>query len=272
MKDAEEGAMRIIRFLDAEGTERLGVDGGTGEAEILEGELFGTLRATGRHVAVGKLLAPLRAVNIFCVGLNYRAHAEETGAPIPENPVIFMKPTTTVTHPGDPVRIPVCCDRGPEVDYECELAVVIGTKARDVSESSALSCVFGYTVANDVSARRWQKHTGGQWIRGKSFDTFCPLGPALVTQDAIPDPQALRLRTVLNGEEMQRGTTDDMIFSVARLVSFLSQDTTLLPGTVILTGTPPGVGFARNPPVFLKSGDEVTVEVEGIGALTNPVV
>jgi 2-keto-4-pentenoate hydratase/2-oxohepta-3-ene-1,7-dioic acid hydratase in catechol pathway len=136
----------------------------------------------------------------------------------------------------------------------------------------ALSYVAGYTCANDVSARKWQRQNGGQWVRGKSFDTFCPLGPVLVTADEIPDPQTLRLCTRLNGQVMQDHSTSDMIFTVARIVSFLSQDTTLLPGTVILTGTPQGVGFARKPPVFMKAGDEVTVEIEKIGRLTNPVL
>ncbi len=262
--------MRIIRFQDPSGTPRLGLDEGQSEARLLEGTLFGELRPTEHRAAVARLLAPVAPVNIFCVGLNYRAHAAETKAPIPTDPVLFMKPTTTVSGPGDPISLPAC-SRGPEVDYECELAVVIGKQGRDIPEDRALEHVFGYTAANDVSARRWQKHNGTQWVRGKSFDGFCPLGPALVTPDEIPDPQSLGLRTVLNGQVMQQGNTSDMIFTVAQVVSFLSQDTTLLPGTVILTGTPPGVGFARTPPVFLAAGDQVTVEVEGIGALVNPV-
>jgi 2-keto-4-pentenoate hydratase/2-oxohepta-3-ene-1,7-dioic acid hydratase in catechol pathway len=263
--------MRIIRFEGEDATVHLGEERVGHRAEVLEGGLFGELRRTGRTARIAKLLAPLEPVNVFCVGLNYRAHAVETNAPIPEEPVLFMKPTTAVAHPGDPIRIPACCRRGPEVDYEGELAVVIGKAARDVPEERALEVVLGYTAGNDVSARRWQRHNGGQWVRGKSFDTFCPLGPAIVTSDDIRDPQVLRLRTVLNGEVMQEGTTADMIFSVARIVSFLSRDTTLLPGTVILTGTPPGVGFARTPPRFLHAGDRVTVEIDRIGALTNPV-
>ena len=144
--------------------------------------------------------------------------------------------------------------------------------ARDVPQDEALGYVLGYTAANDVSARRWQKHAGGgQWVRGKSFNSFCPLGPALITADEIPDPQSLAISTRVNGQIMQRSTTADMIFPVAELISFLSQDTTLLPGTIILTGTPKGVGFARKPPVFLQQGDEVVVEIERIGALRNPV-
>jgi 2-keto-4-pentenoate hydratase/2-oxohepta-3-ene-1,7-dioic acid hydratase in catechol pathway len=263
--------MHIIRFMDAGGQVRFGREAGGGRAEVLDGELWSGPRATGEVVEVRRRLAPLAPVNVFCVGLNYRAHAAEANLPLPEAPVLFMKPTTAVCGPGDPIRLPAC-STGPEVDYECELAVVIGAEARDVPEERALEVVFGYTAANDVSARRWQKHNGGQWVRGKSFDSFCPLGPALVTRDEIPDPQILGLRTLLNGAVMQEGCTDDMIFPVARIVSFLSRDTTLLPGTVILTGTPPGVGFVRTPPVFLGDGDRVTVEVDGIGALTNPVV
>lgn len=262
--------MRLVRFVDASGAVTLGDEGEDGSVEVLEGDLFGGLRRTGREGAVHRRLAPLLPTNIFCVGLNYRAHAAEAGLPIPEAPVLFMKPTSAVCSPGEAIRLPRC-SRGPEVDYEGELAVVIGRAARDVPEERALEHVLGYTAANDVSARRWQKHNGGQWVRGKSFDTFCPLGPVLVTRDRIPEPQGLRLRTILGGEVVQDASTADMIFPVARLVSFLSQDTTLLPGTVLLTGTPPGVGFARTPPRFLSRGDLVTVEVEGIGALTNPV-
>lgn len=262
--------MRIIRFVDDQGRTRLGAERGDGTAEVVAGEPLGPWSPTGETATVNRLLAPLAPTNVFCVGLNYRAHAAEANLPLPENPVLFMKPTTAVCGPGDPIRLPAC-SAGPEVDFECELAVVIGTAARDVPEEHALDHVLGYTLANDVSARRWQMHNGGQWIRGKAFDTFCPLGPTLVTRDEIPDPQALRLRTVLNGEVMQEGSTDDMIFPVARIIQFLSQDTTLLPGTVILTGTPPGVGFARTPPVFLAAGDRVSVEAEPFGALTNPV-
>lgn len=217
------------------------------------------------------LLAPVVPSNIFCIGLNYREHAKEGGAAIPERPVVFMKPTSTLLDPGRPIVIPACCDPEGEVDYECELAVVIGKTAHNVSKEEALDYVFGYTAANDVSARKWQFMPGGQWIRGKGFDTFCPLGPVLVTADEIPDPQTLHIRTILNGKTMQDHTTGDMIFSVAELISFLSQDTTLLPNTVILTGTPQGVGCVRKPPVWLKDGDEVVVELEKIGRLVNPV-
>jgi len=218
-------------------------------------------------------LAPIEPRNIFCIGLNYREHARETGASIPEHPVVFMKPTTAVADPGRPVAIPACCTHGPEVDYECELAVVIGKRGKDIPEADALGHVLGYTCANDVSARRWQKHSGGgQWVRGKSFDGFCPLGPAIVTTDVIPDPQELAVSTDLSGAIMQRHNTGDMIFTIKQLIAFLSQDTTLLPGTVILTGTPQGVGVARDPKVFVKPGDTVTVEIERIGQLVSPIV
>ena len=220
---------------------------------------------------------------IFAIGKNYAAHAAEmrgvdraAGAQTSTasaHPTVFMKNPASVIGDGDPIVIPAIC-REPEeqVDYEGELAVVIARDARDVPEPQALDWIAGYAVANDVSARWWQKKgSGGQFIRGKSFDTFCPIGPVLVTADEIPDPQTLDIRCTLNGRRMQQGNTGDMIFSVAELISFLSRDTTLLPGTLILTGTPPGVGFARKPPVFLTDGDQVRVEIDGIGALENPV-
>jgi 2-keto-4-pentenoate hydratase/2-oxohepta-3-ene-1,7-dioic acid hydratase in catechol pathway len=263
--------MRIIRFLDTQGAVRLGEDAGESRARPLSGDLFGKLSAASETVPVHKLLAPLAPANIYCIGLNYREHAAESGAAIPTNPVVFMKPTSALNNPGDPIRLPAC-QHDSEVDYECELAVVIGKTCRDASLGAAMEYVLGYTCANDVSARHWQAHDGGgQWIRGKGFDSFCPLGPALVTRDEIADPQGLKIRTLLNGRIMQDHTTGDMIFGVAQLISFLSQDTTLMPGTVILTGTPQGVGFARKPPVWLQAGDEVVVEVEKIGRLVNPV-
>jgi 2-keto-4-pentenoate hydratase/2-oxohepta-3-ene-1,7-dioic acid hydratase in catechol pathway len=269
--------MRIIRFLDDEGACHLGLDSAadSDEAQIMTGSIWSPadLAPTGVDVAVAQLLPPIEPTNIFCIGLNYREHAKEGGQAIPTSPVIFMKPTTAVVGSGEPIRIPAACAHGPEVDYECELAVVIGTAGRDIPRDQALNHVLGYTCANDVSARRWQKQGGGgQWIRGKSFDTFCPLGPVLVTADEIEDPQDLALRTRLNGTVMQDGHTSDMIFPVAELIAFLSRDTTLLAGTVILTGTPPGVGFARKPPVWLKRGDEVAIEIETIGVLQNRVV
>jgi 2-keto-4-pentenoate hydratase/2-oxohepta-3-ene-1,7-dioic acid hydratase in catechol pathway len=263
--------MRIIRFIDGDGAVRHGVDRGDGTADLLAGDPTRGVQPTGTSAAVDRLVRPIEPAAIICIGLNYREHAAETGADLPRFPVMFMKNPAAANDPGAPIRLPRCSS-GPEVDYEVELAVVIGRAARDVPAHRALEQVLGYTVANDVSARRWQESGGGgQWVRGKSFDTFCPLGPALVTPDQIPDPQVLDLSTTLNGQIMQQSSTSDMIFPVAELIAFASQDTTLLPRTVLLTGTPPGVGAARRPPVFLKAGDRVTCRVAQIGELTNPV-
>ena len=220
-----------------------------------------------------KYLTPIPSPGkILCIGLNYRKHAEEGKQAIPENPVLFMKNSGTVQNPGDPIVLPRKL-RSDQVDYECELAVVIGKTCHNVSKADALSHVLGYTCANDVSARDWQRNGGGgQWCRGKTFATFLPLGPVLVTADDIPNPNNLSIRTVLNGEVMQDWNTNDMIFDVATLIEFLSASTILRPGTVIITGTPHGVGFARTPPVFLKAGDTVSIEIERIGKLSNPVV
>lgn len=209
---------------------------------------------------------------IYAIGLNYHAHAAETGLPIPRFPIYFLKPPTSVIGPGAPIVIPAVC-KPDEVDWEAELAVIIGRAAKDVREAEALDYVEGYTVGNDVSARRWQgKKGGGQWSRAKAFDTFCPLGPRVVPAAEIADPGNLNLSCTVNGVLMQESSTQDMIFSVPQLIAFLSQGTTLLPGTVILTGTPAGVGFTRKPPIYLKPGDVVTAAVEGIGELTNTVV
>jgi 2-keto-4-pentenoate hydratase/2-oxohepta-3-ene-1,7-dioic acid hydratase in catechol pathway len=265
--------MRLARCIDDQGrilwVDPLGADSAV---PYQGGNPFAGLRPGQGAVSVTRWLAPVEPTVIFGVGLNYRAHAAETGAALPEMPVLFMKPNTAVTAPGEPIVLPAACEHGPEVDYEAELAVVIGKTARNVPAERALHYVLGYTCANDVSARRWQKHAGGgQWVRGKSFDTFCPLGPVLVTADEIPDPQALPIRSVLNGQTMQSSSTADMIFPVAELIAFISRDTTLLPGSVILTGTPEGVGFARQPPVFLAEGDTIEITIDGIGTLSNPV-
>jgi len=262
--------MNIIRFLDASGKIQYGERVDERSARLIHGNIFEAYNSTDNIVKIEKLLAPIVPASILCIGLNYRHHAEETGAQIPEHPILFIKSSNALHNPGDPILIPNVAPG--EVDYECELAVIIGKPAKNVSRDNALEYVLGYTCANDISARRWQKHGGGgQWCRGKSFDTFCPLGPCLVTADEIPNPNDLKIKTILNGKTMQDWTTSDMIFDVPTLISFLSQGTTLLPGTAILTGTPQGVGFARTPRVFLKAGDEVTIEIEHIGALTNPV-
>ena len=216
-----------------------------------------------------RIHAPIvRPQKVIGIGLNYEDHAAETGADIPEKPIVFAKYANTVIGPGETIRIPPITE---QADYEAELAVIIGRAARNVPESEALDYVFGYANANDVSSRDLQFSEGGQWTRSKSIDTFCPLGPFVATKDEIVDPQGLSIRCILNGEVMQDGTTSKMIFSVAELISFLTQGMTLVPGDVIVTGTPPGVGSARDPQVWLKDGDEVTIEIEGLGSLTNPV-
>jgi len=263
--------MKIQRYMDPHGNigfARLIPDG---PPEKLSGSLMTGFTGTGQTAEVAKVLAPVAPPAIFGTGLNYRKHAQETGATPPQYPILFMKAPSTVQHPGEPIQIPTRL-ASHEVDYECELAVVIGRTAKNVSRAEALSFVAGYTCANDVSARDWQTRFGGsQWCRGKTFDTFSPLGPCLVTPDEIPNPNGLEIRTLLNGVTMQNDNTSDMIFDVPALIEFFSGSTTLLPGTVILTGTPGGVGMARKPPVWLKPGDVVTVEIEKIGSLTNPV-
>jgi 2-keto-4-pentenoate hydratase/2-oxohepta-3-ene-1,7-dioic acid hydratase in catechol pathway len=264
--------VKIIRYEDPAGTVGYAAQNEDGTARALEGDLFGGgLRETGAAANVARALAPVEPSAILCIGLNYRQHAAESNLPIPEYPVLFFKTPGSVQAPGGPIVLPrrLTSDG---VDYECELAVVIGKTCKDATPDNALDYVLGYTCANDVSARDWQMKKGGsQWSRGKTFDTFCPLGPVLTTADEIPDPNALRIRTELNGETVQDSSTADMIFPVPEIIAFLSGDTTLLPGTVILTGTPQGVGMAANPPRWLKPGDEVTIEIEKIGRLTNPV-
>jgi len=263
--------MRIIRHLSASGPAYAALQP-DGSAREIAGDIFGDFRPTDRIVKPGKLLAPVVPTNILCIGLNYKKHAAESNQQPPERPVLFVKNTASVQHPHDPIELPRKL-ASTKVDYECELAVVIGRRCKNATRANALDHVLGYTCGNDVSARDWQRDFGGgQWCQAKSFDTFCPLGPALVTRDEIPNPNALRIRTLLNGETMQDWNTNDMVFDVPALIEFLSGSKTLLPGTVIMTGTPHGVGFARNPPVWLKSGDTVTIDIEKIGALTNPVI
>jgi 2-keto-4-pentenoate hydratase/2-oxohepta-3-ene-1,7-dioic acid hydratase in catechol pathway len=208
-----------------------------------------------------------RPGKIVCVGLNYRAHAEEQGRPIPEHPILFAKWATALVGPGRPIVLP---PTSRAVDAEAELAVVIGSRVKAVSAENALEAVRGYLCANDVSARDVQR-ADRQFTRAKSFDTFCPVGPVLVPAVEIPDPQALRLRGLVNGEVRQESSTADMIFGVAELIAFVSEAITLEPGDLLLTGTPGGVGEFRDPPLYLSDGDEVTVEIEGVGSLTNPV-
>jgi 2-keto-4-pentenoate hydratase/2-oxohepta-3-ene-1,7-dioic acid hydratase in catechol pathway len=264
--------MKIIRYRDSAGKIHYGAEESDGAVYQISGDIFGAHEVTRMKSTVAKLLAPVVPTQILGVGLNYRHHASESGMKAPELPVLFVKGVNTLQNPGDPILIPTHLASN-EVDYECELAVVIGRACKNVSRARALDYVLGYTCANDVSARDWQiKRGGGQWCRGKFFDTFCPLGPRLVTRDEIPNPNALKIATRLNGQTVQDWTTSDMIFDVATLIEFLSGSTTLMPGTVILTGTPHGVGMAAKPtPRWLKPGDKVTIDIEGIGELTNPV-
>lgn len=262
--------MEIVRVENVGGEICYGCEVGN-QVYRLEGDLYGTFSQSDVLLHPVRRLAPVVPTAIYGIGLNYREHAAEMGASLPEYPVVFMKGLGSLQDPGSPIILPRHL-HSDQVDYECELAVVIGRDCKNVSVEDALDYVLGYTCGNDVSARDWQKsHGGGQWVKGKSFDTFCPLGPILVTADRIPNPQILPLRTILNGQIRQESYTGDMIFSVAEIIAFLSGSTTLHAGTVILTGTPPGVGIAANPPCFLKPGDEVVVEITGIGSLKNSV-
>ncbi|HEX4084354.1 MAG TPA: fumarylacetoacetate hydrolase family protein [Chthoniobacteraceae bacterium] len=263
--------MRFVRYIDGQKRSHHGAQQSDGSVKRISGDIYGAYTVTEENADMAKLLTPVAPVGIWCIGLNYRHHALETGAKIPQYPVLFAKGLNTLQNPGDPVQLPTRL-RSDEVDYECELAVVIGKPCKNVTRAQALEYVLGFTCANDVSARDWQIARGGsQWCRGKTFDTFCPLGPCLVTPDEAGNGSGLGIRTILNGETVQDSNTSDMIFDVPALVEFLSGSTTLLPGTVILTGTPPGVGMARKPPLWLKAGDVVTVEIDKIGSLTNPV-
>jgi 2-keto-4-pentenoate hydratase/2-oxohepta-3-ene-1,7-dioic acid hydratase in catechol pathway len=266
----EKGRVKIIRHLTPDGPAHAALQP-DGSARAIEGDLFGEWRVADRVVAPGRILAPIAPAAIICIGLNYAKHAAEGGKPPPERPMWFMKLPGAVQHPGDPIRLPAV-QSSAKVDYEAELALVLRRESHNVPRARALDHVLGFTCANDVSARDWQRDLGGgQWNHAKSFDTFCPLGPAFVTPDELPNPNALRIRSILNGTVMQDSNTSDMIFDVPALIEFLTADKTLPAGTLILTGTPEGVGFARHPPVWLKAGDTIEVEIEGIGRLTNPV-
>jgi len=264
--------MKIIRYSDSKNVVHHGAEQPDGSALRIAGDIYGTYSVTTEKADVSRLLAPIVPTQILCIGLNYRQHAAETGAKIPERPILFVKGINTLQHPGAPIEIPTRL-ASHEVDYECELAVVIGRPCKNVSRAHALEYVLGYTCANDVSARDHQiKLGGGQWCRGKFFDTFAPLGPRLVTTDEIPNPNTLRISTVLNGDRVQDSNTSDMIYDVPAIIEYLSGSTTLVPGTVILTGTPQGVGMATKPsPRWLRPGDSVSIEIEKIGTLTNSV-
>jgi 2-keto-4-pentenoate hydratase/2-oxohepta-3-ene-1,7-dioic acid hydratase in catechol pathway len=252
----------------------------TGVRQLLEGgpdllriarEVAGSALATRIPAAGVKLLPPIPdPPKIVCMGLNYRDHAAETGAKIPAEPVLFSKFNTALIGPEEPIVLPPTSRK---VDYEAELVLVVGKKGRNLSAAAALDHLAGYTVGHDVSARDWQlEKDGRQWLAGKTFDTFAPLGPALVTPDELADPQNLAVRLRLNGQTMQDGNTRHMIFTAGAALAYISQIVTLLPGDLVFTGTPAGVGMARKPPVWLKAGDVVEVEIEGLGVLRNPVV
>jgi 2-keto-4-pentenoate hydratase/2-oxohepta-3-ene-1,7-dioic acid hydratase in catechol pathway len=258
--------MRICRFRDRDGRIAHGrIDGD--RVTTISGDLFGDWRADGAQHRLDevRLLAPVLPPNLIAVGNNYRAHVEEGKGEVPKAPLVFIKATTAVTDPGAAMPLPAMAPN--EVDYEAELAVVIGRTAKDVPPEKALDFVLGYTCANDVSARDCQRGDA-QWARGKSFDGFAPLGPWIETKF---DPTDARVRLRLNGATMQDASTKLMIFDVRTLISYLSRCMTLIPGTVILTGTPSGVGFARTPPVWLRAGDRVEIEIDGIGTLKHTI-
>ena len=215
-----------------------------------------------------KICAPIPHPNkIICIGLNYRDHAEESGAEIPKSPIIFSKFSTCIIGSGEAILLPA---KSVQVDYEAEFAVIIGRRAKNVSADDAMDYVFGYANFNDVSARDFQ-FADGQWVRGKSCDTFAPVGEYVVTKDEIADPHNLRIQFRLNNKTLQDSNTGELIFKISELIEFLSQSITLEPGDIVATGTPPGVGFARKPPIFLKDGDTAEVEIEGLGILSNVV-
>jgi acylpyruvate hydrolase len=224
-----------------------------------------------RELSAVKLGAPVpRPGKVLCLGLNYRDHAQESGMKLPRDPVIFSKVSSSVIGHGSPIQVPRATK---EVDYEVELAFVIGQKCKEVDRRRAYDYIVGYTILNDVSGRDYQlKKDGGQWLLGKSFDTFCPMGPWIVTKDEIRNPHDLDIRLKLSGKVMQHSNTRQLVFRIPDILAYLSRVFTLEPGDVVATGTPGGVGFARKPPVFLKRGDTVRLEVEKIGVLENPVV
>jgi 2-keto-4-pentenoate hydratase/2-oxohepta-3-ene-1,7-dioic acid hydratase in catechol pathway len=270
---AKPSPPRLVRFLSAvDGDEYVGVFTDVTESACrvaMRDEATGALALTRVELPVGTILPPVEPPAVYCVGLNYADHAAEVKMAPPEFPIVFTKAVTSLVGHRGSIVLPRVAPG--EVDYEGELAVVIGRAAKDVAEADALSHVLGYCIANDVTARRWQgKKGGGQWARAKSFDTFLPCGPYLTPAAAVPNPQDLKIRTLVNGELVQDGHTGQMLVPVARLIAFLSQGTTLLPGTMILTGTPAGVGYTRGK--YLQRGDTVSIAIDGLGMLTNTCV
>jgi 2-keto-4-pentenoate hydratase/2-oxohepta-3-ene-1,7-dioic acid hydratase in catechol pathway len=263
--------MKLIRYLDHSGKIQYAAEQDGGAHLRVEGDPFGKSQVTRESANIAKILAPVVPVMIWCIGQNYGRHADEVGMSSGDYPVVFAKGANALQDPSASIIIPRGAGTA-ELDYEGELVVIIGKACKDVSRERALEYVAGYTCGNDVSARDWQlKRGGSQWCRGKSFDTFAPIGPCLVTADSLADPSGLGLRTTVNGRVLQDGNTRDMVRDVPALIEFLSQSTTLLPGTAIFTGTPHGVGMAQNPPLWLKDGDEVSVTIEKIGTLTSSV-
>ena len=262
--------MKYIRFICGDGVERQGILQADGGIQVVDGNLLGEHQPTGQQLSlddVRQYLVPVDVPNIIALGLNYKEHIKEFGGfELPAEPVVFIKATSSLTSHNSQIVLPK--EAPDEVDFEAELAVIIGKKARHITPDQAYDYIFGYTCANDVSARDCQQRRDKQWARGKSFDTFAPVGPVIETE---LDPTNLRIRSILNGQTMQDATTADMIFPVAETVSYLSRNMTLLPGTIIMTGTPPGVGSARKPQIFLKPGDTICVEIEGIATLENNV-
>jgi len=236
----------------------------------VKGDIFGNFEISSTQINRNeiRLLAPVSPLDVIAIGLNYKKHADESGKGYPEKPLIFLKASSSVVGPEDKIIIPEAAPN--EVDYEAELAIVIGKKAKNIEIEDVPDYILGYTCGNDVSARDCQLRLDQQWARGKSFDTFCPIGPWIET--GLSDPDNCRIMSRLNGEVMQDSNTSDLIFDTKELVSYCSKNFTLYPGTIIMTGTPEGVGFARKPPVFLKSGDIIEVEIEGIGKLDNKVI
>lgn len=264
--------MKLIRARSSTGRVSMFALLDDGTVEEVDGAPLGPWRYTGRQATISEWLPPVEPAQIIGIGLNYAKHAAEAGLPRPDYPVVFFKGLGSLQGPGASIELPGRAGSD-KVDYEAELAVVIGRSCSNVRREEALSYVAGYTCANDVSARDWQLEKGGsQWSKGKSFDTFCPLGPVLVTTDEIENPNDLGIRTRLNDELVQDAHTSDMIFDVPAIIEFLSTSATLVPGTVILTGTPHGVAGSYEPNKWLKAGDLVSVEIDGIGALTNQVV
>jgi 2-keto-4-pentenoate hydratase/2-oxohepta-3-ene-1,7-dioic acid hydratase in catechol pathway len=265
------GTMKIGRYRDSVGAVRWCGIGGDGAVRVLDGEPFSASATFGAVADVAELLVPVDPPAIYCIGLNYSDHAAESGAKVPEFPMVFMKSPSALNRDGGVIELPRHL-ASTQVDYEAELVVVVGKTCKNVKKGEGLKYVGGYACGNDISARDWQKlWGGGQFCRAKTFDTFAPIGPWVVTADEVKDVQKLGLRTRLNGTVVQQGTTAEMIFPVAELIEFLSGSTTLEAGTVIFTGTPAGVGMGKNPPLYLKAGDRVEVEVDGLGVLTNTV-